>query len=163
MASTYTWSLLSGTLPPGLTLATGETDLDSGISGTPTTPGVYNFTVRITNDISSAFDDQAYTITVVQPKLDVAPVTSVNLVEVFDAANTKLLSLPADALTDVTGQPYSDRYLSARAPRIRVDLGAGIRTYEIPQRYSSIFNKVGGKYVWRVTTSPDTVVEVILV
>lgn len=42
--STYTWSISSGTLPPGLSLATsaGVTTM----SGAPTTPGIYTFTLR---------------------------------------------------------------------------------------------------------------------
>jgi hypothetical protein len=38
------WSLASGTLPPGLTLSTAGV-----ISGTPTTPGTSTFTVRVTD------------------------------------------------------------------------------------------------------------------
>ena len=37
----YSWSLISGALPPGLTLATNGV-----ISGTPTTNGTFNFTVQ---------------------------------------------------------------------------------------------------------------------
>jgi hypothetical protein len=44
----YTWSIASGSLPPGLTLS-GAT-----ISGTPTTAGVYFFTVSATDGASSA-------------------------------------------------------------------------------------------------------------
>ena len=40
---TYTWSLTSGALPPGLTLA------DGAISGTATTAGVYRFTATATD------------------------------------------------------------------------------------------------------------------
>ena len=41
----YTWSLQSGSLPPGLSL-----DTTSGaITGTPTTPGTYNFTAQVTD------------------------------------------------------------------------------------------------------------------
>ncbi|MEO8595981.1 MAG: IPT/TIG domain-containing protein, partial [Candidatus Solibacter sp.] len=39
----YTWSVASGSLPPGLTLSASGV-----ISGTPTTPGAYMFTVRVT-------------------------------------------------------------------------------------------------------------------
>jgi hypothetical protein len=38
------WSLASGSLPPGLTL-----DADGWLSGTPTTPGTYSFTVQVTD------------------------------------------------------------------------------------------------------------------
>jgi hypothetical protein len=37
----YTWSVVAGTLPPGLTLPKGE----NTISGTPTTAGTFTFTV----------------------------------------------------------------------------------------------------------------------
>jgi hypothetical protein len=43
-----TWSLVSGTLPPGLTLAA-----DGSLSGTPTGPGSTSFTVKATNSIGS--------------------------------------------------------------------------------------------------------------
>ena len=45
----YTWSLVSGSgsLPPGLNLSTNGT-----ISGTPTTTGSFNFTVRVTDAVS---------------------------------------------------------------------------------------------------------------
>jgi hypothetical protein len=38
----YKWSIISGSLPPGLTLSTSGL-----ISGTPTTAGTYNFTVKV--------------------------------------------------------------------------------------------------------------------
>jgi prepilin-type N-terminal cleavage/methylation domain-containing protein len=40
----YTWSLQSGSLPPGLSLSGGGI-----ISGTPSTEGTYSFTVRVTD------------------------------------------------------------------------------------------------------------------
>ena len=54
----YTWSLASGTLPVGLTLNSGGI-----VSGTPTTAGTSNFTVRATDAVSLS-DDQALSITV---------------------------------------------------------------------------------------------------
>lgn len=44
----YTWSLVQGqgTLPPGLNLSAGGV-----ITGTPTTAGTYNFTVRVTDSV----------------------------------------------------------------------------------------------------------------
>ena len=41
--ATYTWSLTSGELPPGLLIA------DGAISGTPTTAGLYPFTATVTD------------------------------------------------------------------------------------------------------------------
>jgi hypothetical protein len=42
-SGTYTWSLTSGALPPGVTLA------DGAIAGTPTTAGAYGFTATVTD------------------------------------------------------------------------------------------------------------------
>ncbi len=46
---TIRWSVASGSLPPGVTLAS-----NGQISGTPTSKGVYNFTVRASNDFGAA-------------------------------------------------------------------------------------------------------------
>jgi hypothetical protein len=52
----YTWSLFSGTLPPGLSLVPGAslspTDFPANstvLAGSPTTPGLYTFTLRATD------------------------------------------------------------------------------------------------------------------
>lgn len=50
-----------------MSLDTGATDLSSALTGTPTAAGTFVFTVRITNDISGAFDDQELTVTVQNP------------------------------------------------------------------------------------------------
>ena len=57
----YSWSLISGSLPSGLTLATNGV-----ISGTPTTNGTFNFTVKVT-DALSATATQPLTLTVGSP------------------------------------------------------------------------------------------------
>lgn len=57
----YTWSILSGILPPGLVLAA-----NSGIiSGTPTTAGSYSFVVKVV-DSKNRSDSQSLTITIAQ-------------------------------------------------------------------------------------------------
>jgi PKD repeat protein len=55
----YTYSVTSGTLPPGLTLDT-ETGI---ISGIPTTEGIYSFTISV-DDSNGRTGSQRYTITV---------------------------------------------------------------------------------------------------
>lgn len=45
----YSWSLYSGSLPPGLSLSSGGI-----ISGTPTAAGTANFTVRVTDGLSAS-------------------------------------------------------------------------------------------------------------
>ena len=53
----YTWSVVSGTTPPGLGLGT------FGISGTPTTPGSYGFRLRVTGT-DSQFVEKDFTLQV---------------------------------------------------------------------------------------------------
>jgi aminopeptidase N len=60
----YVFSLISGTLPPGIELFS-----DGRISGRPSAAGDYEFTVRVT-DNASAIDDQDFTVSV----LDSIPV-----------------------------------------------------------------------------------------
>jgi len=49
----YTWSLISGQLPPGLTLAT-QTDGSASISGTPTLQTNATFTLQVTDSASAS-------------------------------------------------------------------------------------------------------------
>lgn len=57
----YTWSIQSGSLPPGLILSTAGT-----ISGTSSSTGTFNFTARVT-DAASQTADKALNITIVCP------------------------------------------------------------------------------------------------
>jgi subtilisin family serine protease len=50
-ATPYTWSVASGTLPPGLGLVQGTPTMT--ISGTPTTVGRYTFTIRVTDALGA--------------------------------------------------------------------------------------------------------------
>ena len=55
----YTWSLVSGELPPGLELS----DSPGRITGTPTTAGTFTFTVQVT-DSRDATAQRTFTITI---------------------------------------------------------------------------------------------------
>ena len=59
---TLVWGVTSGALPPGLNLDSSN----GNISGTPTTSGPFEFTVRVTDSIPQ-FDDQNLTITISPP------------------------------------------------------------------------------------------------
>ena len=57
----FTWSLATGSLPPGLTLSASTNNV-AIISGIPTTAGTWSSTVKVTNGTSST--TQSYTVTV---------------------------------------------------------------------------------------------------
>jgi hypothetical protein len=62
----YTFSLASGSLPPGLSLS------GAVLSGTPTAVGVYNFTIQVA-DSAAHTATQAFTITVAVPAVTGVP------------------------------------------------------------------------------------------
>jgi len=59
----FTWSIISGSPPPGLSLAASGV-----ISGTPTIAGTFNFTARVT-DSTAITASQPFIITITQPPL----------------------------------------------------------------------------------------------
>ena len=58
-ATSFTYSLISGSLPTGLTLNSNGT-----ITGSTTTSGTFTFTVRATNSDSQVSDDRSFSLTV---------------------------------------------------------------------------------------------------
>lgn len=58
----YTWSISAGALPPGLSINAST----GAITGTPTTPGTYTFTVQVTDSYAGT-DTQALAIVVTSP------------------------------------------------------------------------------------------------
>lgn len=66
--SPITFSIIAGALPPGLSLSSPDASREWKISGTPTTPGSYTFTLQAQNSIGS--DSASLSITI-----DAAPAT----------------------------------------------------------------------------------------
>jgi len=57
--TTYTWAVIAGTLPAGITLSAGGV-----LSGTPTTPGDYGFTVQATSVPATLFDRVVFSLSI---------------------------------------------------------------------------------------------------
>ncbi len=97
--SPYTWTLTSGSLPPGLTLSSAGL-----ISGRPTTPGDFNFTVQV---------------------LDSAGVSASKALSISVAQALRITS--ADQMpAAVVGQPYSQRFaVAGGSPPYRWTVAAG--------------------------------------
>ncbi len=77
----YSWTNISGALPPGLALAT-----NGMISGTPTTDGTFNFTVKVTDTLSETAT-QGLVLTVGSPPSDITLQPTNNLVVVPVGSN----------------------------------------------------------------------------
>ncbi|MDE1160688.1 MAG: putative Ig domain-containing protein [Acidobacteriaceae bacterium] len=92
-ATPYTWSLVSGTVPPGLTLSAG-----GALAGTPTTVGSYTFVAKVT-DANSATATATYTV----------QIQSATLVAAGGALTNGMVGTAYSASTSATGgtTPYS--------------------------------------------------------
>jgi protocatechuate 3,4-dioxygenase beta subunit len=89
----YTYSKSAGTLPPGLSLDSST----AALTGTPTTSGVYSFTVSA-NDANVCPGSQAYTITITCPTITVSPNTLT-----FATVGSAYAQTPAFTATGLTG------------------------------------------------------------
>ena len=80
--SPYTWGITSGGLPEGLTLNTQT----GAVSGTPTTPGIYAFTIRVTDALGIASSTAYQWVILATPpgNVDFATPGSVNRVDGYD-------------------------------------------------------------------------------
>ncbi len=79
----YTWSLVSGTLPTGLALRTDvpsyfSSNAQAGLLGVATTPGTYNFTLKLTSNGQSVTQTESIRITVLNVRDQ-----SINLPDAF--------------------------------------------------------------------------------
>lgn len=72
VTTTMRWSVISGALPTGLTLTQGFLGPRATLSGTPTTPGTYSFTVQATAQ-DGDYMSRSYTICIVGMTPDTLP------------------------------------------------------------------------------------------
>ena len=68
----YTFTVSVGALPPGLQLQ-AATATTATVSGTPTTPGAFNFSIRARDNASNCVRDQAYTVNIASVGLQFFP------------------------------------------------------------------------------------------
>ncbi len=85
----YTWSLSSGSLPPGLTLSSS-----GRISGTPTSSKTYTFSVKVM-DVGGSAQTKSVSLTVFSTAADNRYCNSGNLVNFAGSKSDGLANLPA--------------------------------------------------------------------
>ncbi|RYG19976.1 MAG: hypothetical protein EON96_01925, partial [Caulobacteraceae bacterium] len=157
-ASPYTFSVL-GTLPPGLSLgAVSNPDSASStvpLSGTPTTGGLYNFTIRATDSSTGAgpvFIDQTYNVNIasVMPTVtSISPTagpTSGGTTVTLTGTNFTGVNAVSFGATPATGFTFnSATSITATAPAsaagtvdIRVTNGAGTSATSASDQFSYV-------------------------
>jgi hypothetical protein len=101
----YTWSLVTGMLPYGLSLAANGL-----FSGTPTAPGTFTFTLQVTDSASSTAT-QAFSVTI-------APVTVSSLAITTTSLPLASVNLPYSQTLTATGgvPPYTWSLSSGSLP-----------------------------------------------
>jgi photosystem II stability/assembly factor-like uncharacterized protein len=107
----YTFAVSAGTLPPGLQLQAAMANTAT-VSGTPTTPGTYNFTVRATANTSNCVGEQAFTMTIAAVGLQFFPLPSpVRLLDTRPGASPNACSQPNAPIAGQTSRIQPGRNL----------------------------------------------------
>lgn len=106
VAESVTWTIASGSLPPGLTL-NGSTGV---IAGTPTAGGTYSFTLRAAN--SAGQTDRAFTTTVFDPSMPIPTITTTSvIIDAGVAVNVQLAATGASPISwslPTVGKRFAD-------------------------------------------------------
>ena len=106
----YTWSMISGTLPAGLTLSSGS----GVIGGTPTVFGTFRFTVQV-SDASSRIASKVLSITIMSMPTGITIWPSAMVPTVVDAGPDSPVALGVKFRSDVAGVIAGIRFYKARA------------------------------------------------
>jgi hypothetical protein len=126
----YTWSIMSGSMAPGLSLSTTGI-----ISGTPTVAGAFSFTARV-NDASGNIVTQMFTISIIPPAL---PQVNISGVPQTSPAGQQIsfgLALASAYPLDISGQIslsfQPNAVAPATDPAMQFSSGGTIVSFAIP-------------------------------
>jgi hypothetical protein len=141
LAPPFTWSLAGGTLPPGLTLFP-----NGQIFGTPTTTGVFTFTVKVT-DVNGQAATQAFSLTISpQPP----PLTNAQKgCQHAPGTTNAALTGPPIAGTTPSGQGVGDQSQLTACGGFTV-LTASVKNVNLPNG-TVLWVTLGGEPIGRIT------------
>ena len=145
-ATPYSWAVLSGGLPDGLTLSTNT----GVISGTPTTNGTSSFSIRVT-DTNSITADQAFSLTI-NP-----PLTAYQIWQLlyFGCTNCSQAAPDADPLGK--GMSNTNQFLAGLNPTNAASVFRIISTVVTGADFVLTWKAVGGKsYVVQTNAVPGS-------
>lgn len=146
-----TFSHISGTLPPGLSLSSGGT-----LSGTPTTPGTYNFTIRCT-DADGNTDDRAMSVTINAAVASLVVTASPNPAQASAFTTGSTVVARASSTADTTGgsgtKTFSWSLISRSGSPATVDLGTNRNKLTLSLTGTDTKESIE---VWRVAAHDDS-------
>ena len=120
-ATPFTWTVDSGTLPPGLSLSSG-----GAITGTPTAAGTYNFTLKLV-DSTGLTATQAQTITI---SSRLCPTSAAPAAPAASAAPDDRSPDPEDGQPE-SGERRRDAHVHACRPQQRAEHGDAGRDHRL--------------------------------
>jgi hypothetical protein len=142
-AAPFTWSLVGGTLPPGVSLFSG-----GQIFGTPTATGTYTFTVKVV-DATGQAATQAFSV-VISPQPP--PLTSAQQsCQHAPGQTTAALTGPAIAGTTPSGQGIGDQSQLTACGGFTV-VRVSVKNVNLPDG-TTLWVTLGGGPVGRITLS----------
>jgi len=129
-APPYTWSVISGTLPAGVTLSAG-----GQLSGSPATAGTFSFTLQV-SDSFGATATASYALVVELPPAPVASLTGLaDTVEPLQQPRIEL-ALAAGYPVPITGQVTlsfePDAVVGGDDPAVQFSTGGRVANFGIP-------------------------------
>ncbi|MGE0433633.1 MAG: putative Ig domain-containing protein [Planctomycetota bacterium] len=114
---TLVWSISAGSLPPGITQNTST----GALSGTPTSTGTFNFTVRV-QDANSQFATRAYSITVYDLPVINSPAAGALTPEAYVGTSyNKTFTVVGGVAAFVWSQP-----IGTLPPGLSINSGSGV-------------------------------------
>jgi hypothetical protein len=149
----YTFAVASGTLPPGVTLAT-----DGSLSGTPTTAGASTFLARVT-DRRNFTATRSYTVTIAQiplPTVTVTQITDTTTPQSQPAFGVSLSSAfpsPIDGTVSLAFQPET----GPTDPDVKLSNGSNTMNFTIPAGQTNAVPPAGTPFAFSSGTTAGTI------